>query len=142
MHGLATTSNHIIDVCRVLGIEAARQSIIDQIDHTMKSHGLAVDARHTMLLGDIMTFKGEVLGITRFGVAKLKDSTLMLASFEKTTDHLFEAAFHAKRDSCGGISESIIVGAQSATTGSAAPSLITPIPTLRKKRKLLFEGAC
>jgi hypothetical protein len=36
--------------------------------------------------------KGEVLGITRFGIAKMKDSVLMLASFEKTTDHLFEAA--------------------------------------------------
>lgn len=35
-----------------------------------------------------MTYKGEVLGITRFGVSKMKDSVLMLASFEKTTDHL------------------------------------------------------
>lgn len=113
-------SNHILDVFQVLGIEAARRSITDQIDHTMKSHGLAVDARHTMLLGDIMCFKGEVLGITRFGVAKMKDSTLMLASFEKTTDHLFEAAFHSKRDSVAGISEAIIMGMPSATTGSAA----------------------
>jgi hypothetical protein len=32
----------------------------------------------------------QVLGITRFGIAKMKDSVLMLASFEKTTDHLFE----------------------------------------------------
>lgn len=118
--GRKTVSNHILDVFHVLGIEAARKSICDQINHTMSSHGLAVDARHTMLLGDIMCFKGEILGITRFGVAKLKDSTLMLASFEKTTDHLFEAAFHGKRDSVAGISEAIIVGMPSATTGSAA----------------------
>lgn len=39
-----------------------------------------------------MTFKGEVLGITRFGIAKMKESVFMLASFEKTTDHLFDAA--------------------------------------------------
>ena len=104
----------------MLGIEAARRSITDQISHTMKSHSLDVDTRHTMLLGDIRTFKGEVLGITRFGVAKLKDSTLMLASFEKTTDHLFEAAFHSKKDSVAGISEAIIMGMPSATTGSAA----------------------
>jgi hypothetical protein len=38
-----------------------------------------------MLLADVMTYKGEVLGITRFGMAKMKDSVLMLASFEKTT---------------------------------------------------------
>ena len=38
-----------------------------------------------MLLADVMTYKGEVLGITRFGMSKMKDSVLMLASFEKTT---------------------------------------------------------
>ena len=40
---------------------------------------------NSMLLADVMTYKGEVLGITRFGMAKMKDSVLMLASFEKTT---------------------------------------------------------
>ena len=41
--------------------------------------------------------QGEVLGINRFGVAKLKDSVLMLASFEKTTDRassFAEVAMH------------------------------------------------
>ncbi|CAD6583201.1 MAG: hypothetical protein CYPHOPRED_002256 [Cyphobasidiales sp. Tagirdzhanova-0007] len=137
--GEKTISNHILDVYHVLGIEAARKSICDQIDHTMSSHGLSVDARHTMLLGDVMCFKGEILGITRFGVAKLKDSTLMLASFEKTTDHLFEAAFHSKRDSVSGISEAIIMGMPSATTGSAAPALVTQKPKLARKRALLFD---
>ena len=35
-----------------------------------------------------MLLQGEVLGITRFGIARMKDSVLNLASFEKTTDHL------------------------------------------------------
>jgi DNA-directed RNA polymerase III subunit RPC1 len=78
----------IMETATVLGIEAARTTIVKQIDHTMSSHGLGVDPRHTGLLGDVMTYKGEVLGITRFGVSKMKDSVLMLASFEKTTDHL------------------------------------------------------
>jgi len=42
-----------------------------------------------MLLADVMTYKGEVLGITRFGMSKMKDSVLMLASFEKTTGTFF-----------------------------------------------------
>ena len=41
---------------------------------------MSIDQRHVMLLGDLMTFKGEVLGITRFGLAKMKESVLMLAS--------------------------------------------------------------
>jgi DNA-directed RNA polymerase III subunit RPC1 len=51
-----------------------------------------------------------VLGITRFGIAKMKDSVLMLASFEKTTDHLFDAALHGRVDDINGVSESIIMG--------------------------------
>lgn len=46
--------------------------------------------------------KGEILGITRFGLAKMKESVLMLASFEKTADHLFDAAYFGQKDSvCG-----------------------------------------
>ena len=47
-----------------------------------------------MLLADVMTYKGEVLGITRFGMAKMKDSVLMLASFEKTTGALHGCSRH------------------------------------------------
>ncbi len=77
-----------METAQVLGIEAARSTIYNEIQHTMQSHGMSIDPRHVMLLGDVMTYKGEVLGITRFGVQKMKDSVLMLASFEKTTDHL------------------------------------------------------
>jgi DNA-directed RNA polymerase III subunit RPC1 len=58
----------------------------------------------------VMTYKGEVLGITRFGLAKMRDGVLQLASFEKTSDHLFEAAGQGKVDGLGGVSESVIMG--------------------------------
>ena len=51
---------------------------------------------------DVADMQGEVLGITRFGIAKMKDSVLMLASFEKTTDHLFDAALHGRTDEITG----------------------------------------
>ena len=40
----------------------------------------------------------------------MKNSVLMLASFEKTTDHLFEASFYGKSDMIRGVSECIIMG--------------------------------
>ena len=55
--GENTTSNHVIEVAQVLGIEAARQTIINEIQYTMKSHGMSIDPRHVMLLGDVMTYK-------------------------------------------------------------------------------------
>ncbi|GLJ45066.1 hypothetical protein SUGI_0948710 [Cryptomeria japonica] len=108
--GRNTKSNHVIEIEQTLGIEAARSVIIEQIEYTMKSHGMSIDIRHMMLLADVMTFKGEVLGITRFGIAKMKDSVLMLASFEKTTDHLFDASIHGRIDQIEGVSECIIMG--------------------------------
>lgn len=83
----------------------------------------------------ILCVQGEVLGITRFGIAKMKDSVLNLASFEKTTDHLFDAALHGRTDEITGVSESIIMGIPMPTgTGlfklrhSAPAKLLPPRP--------------
>ncbi|PKI83673.1 hypothetical protein MVES_002587 [Malassezia vespertilionis] len=138
--GIQTQTNHIMEMQQVLGIEAARNSIYREIDYTMASHGMSIDPRHVMLLADVMTYKGEVLGITRFGVAKMKDSVLMLASFEKTTDHLFDAALYGKSDSIAGVSESIIMGNPAQTVGTGMPALITPRPTLPTPRALVFDA--
>jgi DNA-directed RNA polymerase III subunit RPC1 len=110
VEGRDTKSNHIIEVQHVLGIEAARSIIASEMSYIMSAYGITVDRRHLMLLSDVMTFKGEILGITRFGVAKMRESVLMLASFEKTSDHLFDAAVHAREDSIVGVSECIIMG--------------------------------
>ena len=110
INGLDTKSNHVVEVQHVLGIEAARTMIGSEIGYIMSAYGITVDRRHLLLLSDVMTFKGEILGITRFGVAKMRESVLMLASFEKTTDHLFDAAVHSRQDSIVGVSECIIMG--------------------------------
>jgi DNA-directed RNA polymerase III subunit RPC1 len=49
----------------------------------------------------------------------MKDSVLMLASFEKTTDHLFDASAYGKNDSIAGVSESIIMGNPAAMCGTS-----------------------
>ncbi|CAH2321712.1 DNA-directed RNA polymerase III subunit RPC1 isoform X1 [Pelobates cultripes] len=108
--GSHTTSNNTYEVEKTLGIEASRSTIINEIQYTMVNHGMSIDRRHVMLLADLMTYKGEVLGITRFGLAKMKESVLMLASFEKTADHLFDAAYFGQKDSVCGVSECIIMG--------------------------------
>ena len=55
--GEQTSSNHVIETAQVLGIEAARRTIINEIQFTMKSHGMSIDPRHVMLLGDVMSYK-------------------------------------------------------------------------------------
>merc|ERR1712050_354911 len=96
--GNKTTSNNTLEVAVTLGIEAARTTIMNEVKYTMESHGMSIDIRHIMLLADLVTCRGEVLGITRHGLAKMKDSVLMLASFERTADHLFEAAYFGQKE--------------------------------------------
>lgn len=136
--GSETMTNHILEMRQVLGIEAARSSIINEINTTMSSHGMSVDPRHIQLLGDVMTFKGDVLGITRFGLAKMRDSVLQLASFEKTTDHLFDAAFFMKTDNVEGVSECIILG-QSMHIGTGAIGLVQPFKPDLGLKQPIFE---
>lgn len=61
--GRKTRSNHVMEMLNVLGIEAARSTIIDQIQYTMGSHGMSIDVRHIMLLADIMTVRVSYLEI-------------------------------------------------------------------------------
>jgi DNA-directed RNA polymerase III subunit RPC1 len=130
--GLHTSTNSIMEVFAVLGIEAARGVIISEIQSVMKS--MDIDIHHIDLLACIMTVKGEVLGITRFGMVKMGDSVLQLASFEKTPDHLFEAATKMKSDPISGVSESIIMG-QTVKLGTGAASVVLPLkmPPVRAK---------
>lgn len=142
--GTKTTTNHILEVYETLGIEAARSSIIGEIDYTMSKHGMSVDPRHIQLLGDVMTYKGEVLGITRFGLSKMRDSVLQLASFEKTTDHLFDAAFFMKNDKIEGVSECIILG-QTMGIGTGAFKMVKTSnydESKMKPKETLFESLC
>eukprot|EP00977_Amphora_coffeiformis_P014298 scaffold3953_cov169-Amphora_coffeaeformis.AAC.19 len=120
--GRKTKTNHVLEVESVLGIEAARKQISAEIGNIMDAYGIGIDTRHMLLLSDVMTFKGEVLGITRFGISKIRESVFMLASFEKTTDHLFDAAVHGRTDAIVGVSECIIMGMQ-VPVGTGLPSL-------------------
>ena len=108
-----SNSNNISEILNTLGIEAARKSIIYELNYTFGEHSIHVDRRHLGLISDLMTFKGTVLGFQRFGISKMKDSVFLHSSFERTTDILFEAATYAKVEYLRGVSESIIVGKSS-----------------------------
>ncbi|OHT06560.1 DNA-directed RNA polymerase III subunit rpc1 [Tritrichomonas foetus] len=105
-----TKSNHILDVEQVLGIEAARSVIVNEINNVYENYSLAIDQRHLLLLADTMTMKGRINGINRHGLAKTCSSSLKLASFEVTMEHLYNAGFHQIQDSATDISSSVILG--------------------------------
>jgi len=142
IHSSETVTNHSIEAEQVLGIEAARATLINQLNYTMKEHGVSPDIRHLMLLADIMTFRGKILGFTRTGIAEMKDSLLMLASFERTTDFIFDAAAYSLKEHVSGVSERIILGAD-IPLGTGIFSLLqkhaSSLSNVRKKKILLDD---
>lgn len=141
VEGHRTKTNNVMEMRDVLGIEAARTTIIEEISEVMKD--MSIDPRHMQLLADVMTYKGDVLGITRFGLAKMRDSVLQLASFEKTADHLFDAGGAGRTDLVEGVSECIIMG-KSVSLGTGAMEVVRKMNFQKDHigaKKTVFEDA-
>ena len=105
-----TVTNDIREIEEVLGVEAARNAIINEAVKTLEEQGLDVDIRHIMLVADMMTNDGEVRQIGRHGVSGGKASVLARASFEVTTKHLLDACIRGEADKLDGIIENVIAG--------------------------------
>jgi len=106
-----TSTNNIHEINRNLGIEAARESIINETMMTLEEQGLDdVNVRHLMLVSDIMTNRGEIESIGRHGISGSKESVLARAAFEVTVNHLLDAAIHGQVDDLNGVTENVIVG--------------------------------
>jgi DNA-directed RNA polymerase subunit A" len=105
-----TRSNNISEIADVLGIEAARNAIIQEALSTLGEQGILVDVRHIMLVADMMCMDGEVKQIGRHGIAGEKESVLSRAAFEVTVNHLLDAAVANEVDELNGVTENIIVG--------------------------------
>jgi DNA-directed RNA polymerase subunit A" len=103
-------TNNISEIGEVLGIEAARNAIINEATDTLREQGLSVDVRHIMLVADIMTVDGELKQIGRHGVSGEKASVLARAAFEVTVNHILDAAIRGDVDDLKGVTENVIVG--------------------------------
>ena len=105
-----TTSNDILEVFEVLGIEAVRKCIEKEMNAVLMFYGLYVNYRHLALLCDVMTSKGHLMAITRHGINRQDTGALMKCSFEESVDVLMEAASCAEVDPIRGVSENIMLG--------------------------------
>uniref|UniRef100_A0A452UNB8 DNA-directed RNA polymerase subunit n=1 Tax=Ursus maritimus TaxID=29073 RepID=A0A452UNB8_URSMA len=130
-----TTSNDIVEIFTVLGIEAVRKALERELYHVISFDGSYVNYRHLALLCDTMTCRGHLMAITRHGVNRQDTGPLMKCSFEETVrtdcagdrgrrvDVLMEAAAHGESDPMKGVSENIMLG-QLAPAGTGCFDLL------------------
>ena len=119
-----TTTNDVFEISKVLGIEAARQSIINEVLNVMEAQGLNVDIRHIMLVADTMCTNGEIRGITRYGVVSEKASVLARASFETPIKHIINASLIGEVDNLNSVVENVMLN-QPVPIGTGLPELRT-----------------
>ncbi|VFR02519.1 unnamed protein product [Cuscuta campestris] len=105
-----TTSNHLIEVFQILGIEAVRKSLLDELRAVISFDGSYVNYRHLAILCDAMTYRGHLMSITRHGINRNDTGPMMKCSFEETVDILLDAAVYAEPDYLRGVTENIMLG--------------------------------
>lgn len=104
------SSNSVREVLTVLGVEAARLSLMKELRMVLGVYGIYVNYRHLSTLCDIMTNKGTLTAITRHGINRIDSGALRKCSFEETVEILLEASLHGEIDPLSGITENIIMG--------------------------------
>jgi len=132
-----TNSNDIFETFYILGIEAARNAIIDETMNVLKNQAIDVNIRHIMLVADMMTHDGSIKGVGRYGLSGEKTSVLARASFEVPLKHLFNAAMHNEYDDLRSVVENVMLN-QPIPVGTGIISLTVPKPeeeTKEKKKK-------
>ena len=106
--GTRLYSTNVWDVYEVLGIEATRAILYNEINGLFESVG--VNYRHLCLLCDVMTRFGKLMSIDRYGINKNDIGTLAKASFEETEKILLKAALFGEVDPVTGVSANIMMG--------------------------------
>ena len=130
-----TTSNDINEIFNILGIEAARTVIIEEIRKVLMAYGIYINYRHISLLSDIMTHRGFLASITRFGLKKTNYSPIRKATFEETVNTFLEAAIFSQKDKLDGISEKILLG-KDGKFGTHCFDLLDPNDSKNKSNNL------
>ena len=103
-------TNNVFEIAGTLGIEAARNALINELNTTLDDQGLEVDIRYIMLVSDLMCSKGYMQQIGRHGIAGTKASVLARAAFEITVPTIARAALGGEVEQLKGVTENVIVG--------------------------------
>ena len=103
-------TNDIQEVYRVLGIEAARQAIFNEIAEVIEADGVYINYHHLSLLCDRMTYNSKMVSIFRHGINNDNIGPIAKASFEETPEMFLKAARHGELDIMRGVSANVMCG--------------------------------
>jgi len=126
-----TFSNDITEVYNVLGIEAARQVIYNELADVIEFDGTYINSHNYTVLVDRMTFTSKMISIFRHGINNDNIGPIAKASFEETPEMFLKAARHAELDTMRGISANVMCG-QEGLFGTSCFQVVLDIEEMQK----------
>ena len=128
-------TNDVHAIYEILGIEAARKKLIDEINNILAFYGLYVNARHILVVVDWMSYTGHLVPLTRHGIKEVDSSVLKKATFEEIINVFNQSAMLNEKDELRGMSERILVGAAPFIGPNADLDIINDMKIFNKFKK-------
>ena len=126
-----TLSNDIVEIYNVLGIEAARQAIYNELVEVVEFDGTYINFHNYSVLVDRMTFTDKLISIFRHGINNDNIGPIAKASFEETPEMFLKAARHAELDTLRGVSANVMCG-QEGFFGTGSFQVVLDIEEMQK----------
>jgi DNA-directed RNA polymerase II subunit RPB1 len=133
--GSRTFSNDIVEIYNVLGIEAARQAIYNELVDVIEFDGTYINYHHFSMLCDRMTFTYKMISIFRHGINNDNIGPIAKASFEETPEMFLKAARHGELDTFRGVSANVMCG-QEGYYGTGAFQVVLDIEEMSKLEEI------
>ena len=125
-----TISNDIVEIYEVLGIEAARQAIYNELAEVIEFDGTYINSHNYSVLVDRMTATSKMISIFRHGINNDNIGPIAKASFEETPEMFLKAARHAELDTLRGVSANVMCG-QEGFFGTSAFQVVLDIEEMQ-----------
>ena len=120
-----TISNDVWDIYNTLGVEAAREFLIEEFMQLCAG----INKCHIQLLAEKMTYTGGISSISRYTMRNEDCGPMGKASFEETMDNFLKAGAYGQNEATRGVSASIICGKR-ANIGTGVCELMMNIKSL------------
>jgi len=126
-----TLSNDIVEIYNVLGIEAARQAIYNELVEVVEFDGTYINYHNYSVLVDRMTATSKLISIFRHGINNDNIGPIAKASFEETPEMFLKAARHGELDTFRGVSANVMCG-QEGFFGTSCFQVVLDVDEMQK----------
>jgi DNA-directed RNA polymerase II subunit RPB1 len=126
-----TYSNDIREIYDCLGIEAARQNILNEFNEVMEASDAYVNYHHLSILCDRMTVKAEMVPMFRSGIMNDDIGPISKGTYEMHTEVFLDASRHGDFDQMRGVSANVMCG-QPGYYGTNAFNLLLDLNAMKE----------